>query len=91
MTRLPPIEAKAILAGILADFAENDLDNLGGYLKHCGFDIGPIQNRAICSMHGLAITVSAKADMTPIGLYWTSQLCCQSRGVFSSCCKKSRV
>lgn len=42
MTCLPPIEAKAILAGILADFAETDLDNLGDYLKHCGFDIGAI-------------------------------------------------
>ena len=42
MTRLPPDEAKAMLASMLADFAENDLGNLGPYLEHCGFDAGAL-------------------------------------------------
>ncbi len=40
MTYLPPDEAKNLLAGILMDFVEGD--NLGDYLKHCGFDVGAI-------------------------------------------------
>ncbi len=36
MTHLPPNEAKAMLASMLADFAESDLDNLRPYLGHCG-------------------------------------------------------
>lgn len=43
MTYLPPTGAKDILAGILVDFMQEDLENLGGYLKHCGFDIGAIE------------------------------------------------
>lgn len=42
MAYLPAAEAKAILASILVDFLEGNLDNLGDYLKHCGFDIGAI-------------------------------------------------
>ena len=42
MTHLPPDEATAMLASMLADFAENDLDNLPQYLEHCGFDTGAL-------------------------------------------------
>jgi hypothetical protein len=44
MSILPPDEAKALLVGIIADFAENDTDNLFTYLKHVGFDIAAIQD-----------------------------------------------
>lgn len=40
MTYLPPTEAKALIVSILVDFLQNDLDDLGDYLAHCGFDIG---------------------------------------------------
>jgi hypothetical protein len=42
MPYLPPDEAKDLLAGILVDFAEYDLPNLGRYLEHVGFDAGAI-------------------------------------------------
>lgn len=42
MTYLPPDEAKNLLAGILVDLAENDLNNLGPYLAHVGFDAGAL-------------------------------------------------
>ncbi len=38
MTHLRFDVAKAMLATMLVDFAENDLDNLCRYLEHCGFD-----------------------------------------------------
>ena len=44
MTHLPPDEAKAMLVSMLADFAENDLDNLVPYLKHIGFDISVLSD-----------------------------------------------
>jgi len=42
MTHLPPDEAKALLTSILSDFLENDLDNLGAYINHVGFDVDAI-------------------------------------------------
>lgn len=42
MTYLPPDTAKNMLEGVLMDFMENDLENLGPYLKHVGFDIGAL-------------------------------------------------
>ncbi len=44
MTYLPPAEAKALIVSFLVNFAKDDPDNLGDYLKHCGFDIGAIEN-----------------------------------------------
>lgn len=37
---LPPDEAKAMLTGILADFAENG--DILGYLEHTGFDLSSL-------------------------------------------------
>ena len=42
MTYLQPDVAKNLLAGILVDFLENDLNNLGTYLEHVGFDVGAL-------------------------------------------------
>ena len=42
MTCLPPDEAKAKLALMLADIAENGLDTLRSFLEYCGFDAGAL-------------------------------------------------
>ena len=39
MSYLPPDEARGILVSLICNFLEDDLDNLGDYLKHCDFDI----------------------------------------------------
>ena len=44
MTHQPPDKANAMQAPMLADFAENDLDNLVPYLAHCGFDISALED-----------------------------------------------
>ena len=44
MTHLPLDEAKAMLAPMLADFAENAPENLVSYLEHCGFDISALED-----------------------------------------------
>lgn len=40
---LPHQKAKGMLAGILVDFAENDVENLMAYLEHVGFDVRAIE------------------------------------------------
>ena len=42
MTYLQPDEAKNLVTGILVDFLENDLENLGAYFEHVGFDAGAL-------------------------------------------------
>ena len=43
MTYLPPAEAKALIVSILVNFIEENPDDWGRYLEHCGFDIGAIE------------------------------------------------